>query len=71
MITEVRRDQRRWIFGSIAVYASDYAVANKVYQSLIQEANLAESMGVYMLDNGDRVAWVRLQQKGKGDRSKS
>jgi hypothetical protein len=67
MITEGHRNQQRWIFGSIAVYSSHYAIAEKVYQSLIQEAGQNEHMGLYILDNGDRVAWVRLQQKGKGN----
>jgi hypothetical protein len=67
MVNEAPRDPQRWVFGGIAVYVSDYAVATKVYQSLIQEADKAERMGVYILDNGDRVAWVRLQQKRKGD----
>jgi hypothetical protein len=65
MITKAHRNQQRWMFGNIAIYSRHYAIAEKVYQSLIHEASQNERMGLYILDNGDRVAWVRLQEEGK------
>lgn len=65
MVNEAVRSPQRWVFDSITVYASNHAAAEKVYQAIAHQASQGERMGVYALDNGDRVAWVRLQQKGK------
>jgi len=65
MVNRNPPNQQRWIFGNIAIYASNYAVAKKVYQSISREASQLERMGVYALNNGDRAAWVRLQKVEK------
>lgn len=54
---------RRWLVGSIAVYVADHAVAIQVVEAVERNGDSAARMGVVELDNGDRVAWVRFDDR--------
>lgn len=58
--------RRRWILDSIAVYVDDHAVALQVAEAVSRHADTAERMGVFQLENGNRVAWVRFEDRHGG-----
>ncbi|MBV0881774.1 hypothetical protein KTQ42_21075 [Noviherbaspirillum sp. L7-7A] len=58
--------RRRWILESIAVYVDDHAVALQVAEAVKRDADQAARMGVFQLENGDRVAWVRFEDRKDG-----
>jgi hypothetical protein len=55
--------RRRWILDSIAVYVDDHAVALQVAEAVKRDADQAARMGVFQLENGNRVAWVRFEDR--------
>jgi hypothetical protein len=59
-------DRRRWIVDSIAVYVDDQDVAALVVEAVKRHAGAVERMGVFQLDNGNRVAWVRFEDRNAG-----
>lgn len=54
------RGKQRWVFGSIAIYVDDHALAMQVAEAVTRNAAGVERMGICQLHNGDRVAWVRF-----------
>ncbi len=58
--------RRRWIVDSIAVYVDDHAVAVQVVQAVKRTADKAARMGIFQLDNGTPVAWVRFEHSNPG-----
>jgi hypothetical protein len=58
--------RRRWILDSIAVYVDDHAVALQVAEAVKRDADQAARMGVFQLENGNRVAWVRFEDRKDG-----
>lgn len=55
--------RRRWILDSMAVYVDDHAVALQVAEAVKQSADKAARMGVFQLENGNKVAWVRFENR--------
>lgn len=58
--------RRRWILDSIAVYVDDHAVALQVAEAVKHSADKAARMGVLQLENGNKVAWVRFENRPAG-----
>ena len=58
--------RRRWVIDSIAVYVDDHAVAAQVAEAVKRHADEAARMGVFELDNGNRIAWVRFEERHAG-----
>lgn len=58
--------RRRWILDSIAVYVEDHAVALQVAEAVRRNADEAARMGVFQLENGNKVAWVRFEERSDG-----
>lgn len=58
--------RRRWILDSIAVYVDDHAVALQVAEAVKRSADKAARMGVFQLENGNKVAWVRFENRNPG-----
>jgi hypothetical protein len=58
--------RHRWIFDSIAVYVDDHAVAAHVAEAVKRHADKATRMGVFKLENGNMVAWVRFEDRYDG-----
>jgi hypothetical protein len=58
--------RRRWIVDSIAVYVDDHAVALQVAEAVKRNADKAARMGVFQLENGNKVAWVRFEDGKDG-----
>jgi hypothetical protein len=58
--------RRRWILDSIAVYVEDHAVALQVAEAIKRDADQAARMGVFQLENGNKVAWVRFEDRKDG-----
>ncbi|HEX8886299.1 MAG TPA: hypothetical protein VF797_17570 [Noviherbaspirillum sp.] len=58
--------RRRWILDSIAVYVDDHAVALQVAEAVKRDADEAARMGVFQLENGNKVAWVRFEERKDG-----
>jgi len=56
----------RWILDSIAVYVDDHAVALQVADAVKHSADSGARMGIFQLENGDKVAWVRFDNKNLG-----
>lgn len=61
--------RRRWILDSIAVYVDDQAVALEIAEAVRRNADTAERMGVFQLENGNRVAWVRFEERDDSPRN--
>lgn len=55
--------RRRWMVDSIAVYVDDQVVAVQVVEAVKRHAAAVERMGVFQLDNGNRVAWVWFEDR--------
>jgi hypothetical protein len=51
---------RKWLFDSIAVYARDEASSRQAYDIVLRDAGPCERLGVVMLENGERIAWVKF-----------
>lgn len=58
--------RHRWILDSIAVYVDDHAVALQVAETVRRNADQAARMGVFQLENGNKVAWVRFEERKNG-----
>ena len=55
--------RHRWMLDSIAVYVDDHAVALQVAETVRRNADQAARMGVFQLENGNKVAWVRFEDR--------
>jgi hypothetical protein len=58
--------RHRWILDSIAVYVGDHAVALQVVEAVKHCTDKGARMGVFQLENGNKVAWVRFENKNPG-----
>ncbi|MFL6718307.1 MAG: hypothetical protein ACJ8G3_18305 [Burkholderiaceae bacterium] len=56
----------RWIVDSVAIYVADHAVALQVAEAVKRNAEKAARIGVIQLDNGNKVARVRLEGRNAG-----
>jgi hypothetical protein len=52
---------RKWLFDSIAVYARDEASSQRAHELVLSSAGPGERLGMVMLENGERIAWVKFQ----------
>lgn len=58
--------RRRWMLDSIAVYVDDHAVALQVAEAVKRNADKAARMGIFQLENSNRAAWVRFEERKDG-----